>query len=436
MKNWLLAGAACAALATLCAPASAATLPEVAPVALFNSSADQAVSGLYASRGGSPLWLRGGVESAAARELIGILKRAPLDGLQIGPALAAQAQSLVARAAGGDRAALASADRLLSSAWLTYVQALRRPSPGMFYADQWVAPPAAIPSRILAEAAAAPSLVEHVRSVAAVNPVYAQLRDTAWAQWQAIGTPPDARVLASLDRVRTSSPEDRYLIVDAAAARLYMIEAGRIVDSMKVIVGKPSTQTPMLASTIYYAALNPYWNVPPELARQIIAPRVLQEGTGYLKAHDYQLLDGPGGDAKLLSPDQVDWAAVASGQATVRIRQLPGPTNSMGRMKFPLTNSDGIFLHDTPKKELFAQVSRSLSNGCVRLEDAERLGRWLMGREPISQSGDPEQLVTLPRPVPVYMTYLTAQANGGQLSFVDDPYRRDSVMASQVAALR
>src|SRR5207247_1752896 len=76
-------------------------------------------------------------------------------------------------------------------------------------------------------------------------------------------------------------------------------------------------------------------------------------------------------------------------------------------------------------KALFAQEDRSLSHGCIRLEDAERLGRWLLGRNPETTSRDPEQNVLLPTPVPIYLTYLTAQVTGGGLSFVDDPYRRD-----------
>jgi len=73
-----------------------------------------------------------------------------------------------------------------------------------------------------------------------------------------------------------------------------------------------------------------------------------------------------------------------------------------------------------------------LSHGCIRLEDAERLGSWLMGRDPRASTHDPEQNVLLPVPVPIYVTYLTAQVNNGQLSFIDDIYGRDT----EVAALR
>ena len=96
----------------------------------------QAVDAFYASRHGAPLWLRSGADSGAARSLIGALERAPLDGFGSGPALAARARVLLARAAGGDPAALSAADRLLSAAWISYVTALEQPPSGMIYAEQ------------------------------------------------------------------------------------------------------------------------------------------------------------------------------------------------------------------------------------------------------------------------------------------------------------
>ncbi len=219
------------------------------------------------------------------------------------------------------------------------------------------------------------------------------------------------------------------------SARLYMIEDGRIANSMRVIVGSAEAPTPMVASTIYYATLNPYWHVMPEMIRSLIAPNVLSQGVSYLKRQGYQIQPASGGaDAPLLDPTKVDWHAVANGGETIRVRQLPGPANSMGRVKFGFPNSTDIYLHDTPVKEKFEAADRSVSHGCIRLEDAERLSRWLMnGRDPIGASSAPEDNVALPTPVPIYVTYLTAQARGGQLSFVDDDYGLD---APQIAALR
>ena len=424
----MLAGAACAALMISAAPAMAASSPSTSTIA--TSPNGGAVAAFYASRHGAPLWFSQGADSAAARELISVLDRAPLDGLASGPALAMQAQTLIGRGA------LASADQLLSAAWIEYVQTLQRPPSGMVYADSWVRPRRDSAATILARASTAPSLAAHVRSVSSVNPVYAELRETAWGAMQANGGQVDPRVLASLDRVRDMPFQKRYIMVDAASARLFMIEDGRIVDQMKVIVGKSSAQTPMLASTIYYATLNPYWHVSGDMIRSLIAPNVLQQGMPYLKSHGYQVMaaDAPDGpDAPLLDPSKVDWHAVLNGEMQIKVRQLPGPANSMGRMKFGFPNAYDIYLHDTPSKELFASDDRDLSHGCIRLEDAERLGRWLMQRDPETASRAPEQNVALPTPVPIYVTYMTAQADGGQLTFADDPYGKDSGRSAVVA---
>jgi murein L,D-transpeptidase YcbB/YkuD len=201
----------------------------------------------------------------------------------------------------------------------------------------------------------------------------------------------------------------RYVLVDAASARLYMIEDGRVRDSMRVIVGKPATPTPELKSVINYETLNPYWHVTADLTQTLIAPRVLQEGTTYLTTRGYEVVSAFAPDAKVLPPDGVDWKAVAAGNAQVYVRQLPGPANSLGHFKFDLPSGDGIYLHDTPKKELFAQDERNLSHGCVRLEDAQRLARWLLGKDPPAASV-PEENVALPHPVPITISYLDARA--------------------------
>jgi murein L,D-transpeptidase YcbB/YkuD len=202
----------------------------------------------------------------------------------------------------------------------------------------------------------------------------------------------------------------RYVLVDAASARLFMIEDGAVRDSMRVIVGKPSAATPALKSVLNYATLNPYWNVPIDLAQKLIAPRVLKDGTTYLTERGYEVVSAFGDNAEILAPDSVDWQAVASGEAQVFVRQRPGPANSMGQIKFGLAQGNGIYLHDTPNKDLFSGADRSLSNGCVRLEDASRFARWLLGNDPALASAAPEQHVALPGSVPITITYLNPQA--------------------------
>jgi murein L,D-transpeptidase YcbB/YkuD len=213
-----------------------------------------------------------------------------------------------------------------------------------------------------------------------------------------------------------------------------MVEGGQVRDSMKVIVGKSSSQTPMVASRIFYATVNPYWNVPTDLTRKLIAPRVLGEGTAYLKERGYEVLSSFEEGAEIVDPKTVDWKSVATGAREIRVRQRPGPTNSMGQVKFPFQNNNGIYLHDTPNKELFAEAQRDLSNGCIRVEDADRLGRWLLGRAAVADAAAPEQHIALPKGVPVYVTYLTAQPSDAGLAFVRDVYGRDRGAGATLAA--
>src|SRR5438270_5445687 len=196
-----------------------------------------------------------------------------------------------------------------------------------------------------------------------------------------------------------------YVLVDAASARLYMIDEGRVQDTMRVIVGKPDTPTPTLKDVINYETLNPYWHVPADLTRSLVAANVLKQGPAYLAQHGYEVVSAFAADAQVIPPGSVDWRAVAAGTAQIYVRELPGPANSLGRFKFDLPNGDGIYLHDTPRKELFAQDERNLSHGCVRLEDAARLARWLLGKDPPAVSAAEENIL-LPRPVPITISYL------------------------------
>ena len=131
------------------------------------------------------------------------------------------------------------------------------------------------------------------------------------------------------------------------------------------------------------------------------------------------------GEPQIIDPTTIDWQAVADGRQKVLIRQQPGAHNSMGRIKFMFPNSEGVYLHDNPERELFEQAARLYSGGCVRLESAWRLSRWLFGRDLTWKGAGTEEEVKLDKPVPVYITYLTAVPDGSQVAFLDDVYGRD-----------
>ena len=223
----------------------------------------------------------------------------------------------------------------------------------------------------------------------------------------------------------------RHIIVDTGSANVLMYEHGLLVDQMRAVVGSSATQTPMLAALIRYANVNPYWNVPPSLNMTLVAPRVLEQGLGYLSDRKYEVFADWSENAPLVDPATVDWQAVKDGKLPLRIGRRPGPGNSMGDIKFMMPNDLGIYLHDTHDKTVFQKDDRWISNGCVRVEDAQRLAAWLFGAMPHVSNPNVETRVELTLPVPVFLTYLTAARSPDGVVFRSDHYGRDAAVLSR-----
>ena len=391
-----------------------------------------AVTRFYENHGNRPIWFRNGPRSDAATEFLAILRRSPIDGFHDGPRFAAALQNVIRQAQFGGPPALLQADRMLSTVLVRYAQAMRTPSRGVLYGTDELARSTAV-NALLAEAVSAPSLARHVRDVSDVNPVYAQMRDAAWNLAQMTGGVADQRVMANLERARAFPSSGRFVVVDVVSQRLFMFEDGQVRDSMKVIVGKRNTPTPMIASVLHYTTVNPYWNVPDDLVQSLIAPNVLKQGAHYLNDRGYEIVLNWAADPPRLSPSSINWQAVAAGRERIRVRQKPNPANSMGNYKFPFANGLGIYLHDTPNKVPFADQNRWISKGCVRLEDASRFARWLHGRVPWSNSAAPEQHVQVDKGVPIFLTYLSVRSDGARLTYLDDPYGLDGGMSAFAA---
>ncbi|WP_309611869.1 L,D-transpeptidase family protein, partial [Sphingomonas sp.] len=290
---------------------------------------------------------------------------------------------------------------------------------------------------MLQAAAKAPSLARFLDTMPWMHPAYGALR-------AALGQAQDPRTVqllrVNLMRARALPgvlQGGRYVLVDAADARLDMVEDGVVRDSMRVVVGRTDNATPMLAGVIRYAIVNPYWNVPPDLAATRLAPHIISEGPGWLVKYHYQVLSDWTDKAKVVDPTTIDWAAVAAGKMPdIRMRQLPGAENSMGRVKFMFPNDMGIYLHDTDDKSLFAEPARQRSGGCIRLQSAPKLARWLFGKPLATVSAKPELKVPVPVPVPVYITYLTAAPVGDTIAYREDIYGRDGLAAAKTIAAR
>jgi L,D-transpeptidase YcbB len=412
------------ALAAAVAPLPAVAQPIGSAAQLAEPARGQSVFDFYAARDGRPLWLgEDGSAEIAASILLDYLRTAEADGLDPDQFRVAELSEAVRLAATGTASDISRVDRMLSEAFVAYVRDLKRvQTDGLIWVDPELKPRAPTPRHLLETAASAPSLETWLTDMGWMHPIYAGLRKVLVE-----GGAGDRQLLRlNLDRARAlPSGKGRYIIVNATSAELSAYEGGRVVDTMRVVVGRPRHPTPMMAALIRYASLNPYWYVPPDLAAERIAPNVIKDGLGYLSSQGYQILSDWSPGARSIDPATIDWESVAGGSTQVWMRQSPGPANAMGEMKFMFPNSQGIYLHDTPQKELLAEASRMFSGGCVRLEDAPRLARWLFGRPLQAESSQAELKVDLPEPVPVYITYLTMVPSGSDLATYPDVYGRD-----------
>ena len=436
LNKVLSAGAAIGAFiaaAPLALPATVAEAKPAVPAAIGSEIAD-----FYRSRGGAPLWFAPNA-GAAAPQLVQLLATAQADHLNPRRYNLRGLQRAIADARTSNPAAIQRAEAMLSAAFVAYVAETKRdPEVGIVYVDKELKPAPPSPVELLTAASRAPSLSDYISQMGWMNPIYAKLRQALASRMYRNAA--EYQLLSlNLERARAlPSGNGRYVIVNPPAARLYMYENGQVVDSMRVVAGRPDpiAQTPMMNALIRYIALNPYWHAPSDIAARKLAPNVLKRGRAYLNEKGYEILsswDNP----KVIDPMSVDWNAVVEGRAKVIMRQKPGPANSMGKMKFMFPNKQGIWLHDTPEKEKIDEAARLQSNGCVRLEDAPRFARWLFnGRPPSPKGARPEQKVELPTPVPIYITYLTAVPSGTSIVYFDDFYGKDRAQARQFAGLQ
>jgi murein L,D-transpeptidase YcbB/YkuD len=417
-----------AGFVALAIAASAAMVVSATP--LQASGATVAVQD-FGARGGST-WFPGGQPDAAVR-LLGLIASSQIDGINPRQFNLRRLQQAVRRAPGSPET-----DRLLTEALVKYAVAVRSvPTTNEWtIVDRAAVQSPTVVANMIRQAAAAGTLASFVETMPWMHETYAGLRRELLVAEQRRDRTAAATLRLNLNRARLlpAATPNRYVMVNIPAQRLYMYENGKVVDWMRVVVGKPAQPTPMMAALIRYTAVNPYWNLPSDLVAERIAPNVVKYGLSYLREKGYVVLSDWSDNARRVDPSTIDWKAVAAGRTEIRMRQNPGPANAMGRMKFMFPNKEGVYLHDTPNKELLDEPARLLSAGCVRLEDAPRLAKWLYGRPlTVTKGMKPEQHVDLARPVPVYLAYLTAVSSGNQAVFYDDIYGRDR---ARLASLR
>jgi len=233
---------------------------------------------------------------------------------------------------------------------------------------------------------------------------------------------------ANLERIRWVFPDagDDFVVVNIAGFKLYLIRGRQMVWSTRVQVGKPYHQTPVFRDRITYLVFNPTWTVPTGILRNELLPAI-REDPSYLTKQNLTVLDPTG---QVVDPSTVDWNATFP----YTIRQEPGPTNALGRVKFMFPNPYHVYLHDTPSRNLFERADRSFSHGCIRVEDPLRLAELLLATTPgwtregieSAVASGVTRTVSLAHPMPLMLLYFTAEVPPqGTVIFYRDPYDRD-----------
>ena len=224
---------------------------------------------------------------------------------------------------------------------------------------------------------------------------------------------------------------DRHILVNVPEYRLEVWEGGRMPLTMRVVVGKKDTPTPIFADDMTHVVFSPYWNVPATIVKNETVPAALRD-PAFLQRTNMEVLDKSG---NVVDPSSVDLESLSE----YRFRQRPGSSNSLGLVKFMFPNQYNVYLHDTPADSLFARATRSFSHGCVRVEEPEKLARYVLGDQPEwtperiadAMHAGTESTARLARPIPVYLGYWTARVSAdGILQFREDIYGIDARLTS------
>jgi murein L,D-transpeptidase YcbB/YkuD len=224
----------------------------------------------------------------------------------------------------------------------------------------------------------------------------------------------------------------RYVMVNIPDYRLFVVENQVTVMSMKTVVGKSGQPTPVFMDNMSYLELNPTWNLPNSIVAEEMIPKV-KKNPDFLTKKRIRIYNGWSANAKEIDPNTIDWAKVNPKKFPYRMIQDIG-VNPLGRIKFMFPNQFDVYLHDTTQKGLFQRSKRMFSHGCIRVERPYDLGEWVLKDDPgwsktkllTEIKKGKRQVVNLPKPIPVYVIYLTAWFDTrGHIHFRDDIYDYD-----------
>jgi L,D-transpeptidase YcbB len=241
-------------------------------------------------------------------------------------------------------------------------------------------------------------------------------------------------IAISLDQYKMMPEKmpEKYICVNIPSYKLQLIEGDSVRITSKVIVGKRITRTPVLSSAISTLITYPQWVPPPSIIMKEILPAV-KKNPAYLGKKGFSLLDSKGEE---VDPFTVDWAQYSKG-IPYRVVQGSGDANSLGILKFVFNNKYSVYLHDTNQRYLFGQTMRSLSHGCVRVQDWEKLAYYIIKNDS-KNSENRYQLradsvktwlqkkqkrnIAISERMPLFIRYITCEGNDNGVVFYDDIY--------------
>ncbi len=227
---------------------------------------------------------------------------------------------------------------------------------------------------------------------------------------------------------------ERHIMVNTADFKLNVVENEKTTESIRAIVGKREKPTPVLSRKIRYLELNPYWNIPHNIAINDIIPSIKKD-PGYLADNNIRIFENWEEDARELNPESIDWNKITRKNFVYRFRQDPANSNALGRVKFIFPNKYSIYLHDTPARNLFNMAKRTFSSGCIRIEKPMKLAAYLLKDNPkwnlekliVTVKRKKNKAILLSHPINIHILYWTAWVDkDGIINFRDDIYAWDS----------
>ena len=237
-------------------------------------------------------------------------------------------------------------------------------------------------------------------------------------------------------RALSSNLSPRYVVCNLPAARIEAIENGAAVSRHTAVVGKPDRPSPEINSKIIQINFNPYWTVPASIVRKDLIPK-MQDQPDYLTSNHIRIFDIK---HRELQPADINWYSEDATNYT--FKQDPGSFNSLGSIRINFPSAYGVYMHDTPLKNLFGDDFRFHSSGCVRVQNVRQLVAWLLDGmkgwslediDRVIKSGE-QKNVEIKKPVPLHWVYITGWATAdGVVQFREDIYGKDNLPGTQAA---